>query len=148
MIIRFLQDDTNKVADQIKGLDLAYIDPPYNQHPYGSNYFMLNLLVHYKRPDKISRVSGIPSDWRRSGYNVRTKSLLLLEELLHKIDARFLLISFNNEGFISPDEMRAMLQKIGTVDEFRVRYNTFRGSRNLRNRTIHVTEQMFLVKKR
>ena len=106
-----LQDDTNKVAGQIKGLDLAYIDPPYNQHPYGSNYFMLNLLVHYKRPDKVSRVSGIPSDWRRSGYNVRTKSLPLLEELLHKIDARFLLISFNNEGFISPDEMRAMLQK-------------------------------------
>ena len=143
-----LQDDTNKVADQIKGLDLAYIDPPYNQHPYGSNYFMLNLLVHYKRPDKVSRVSGIPSDWRRSGYNVRAKSLPLLKELLHNIDARFLLISFNNEGFISPDEMRAMLQKIGAVDEFSVRYNTFRGSRNLRNRTIHVTEQMFLVERR
>ena len=143
-----LQDDTNKVAGQIKGLDLAYIDPPYNQHPYGSNYFMLNLLVHYKRPDKISRVSGIPSDWRRSGYNVRTKSLPLLEELLHNIDARFLLISFNNEGFISPNEMRAVLQKIGTVDEFSVRYNTFRGSRNLRNRMIHVTEQMFLVERR
>ena len=143
-----LQDDTNKVAGQIKGLDLAYIDPPYNQHPYGSNYFMLNLLVHYKRPDKISRVSGIPSDWKRSGYNVRTKSLPLLEELLHKIDARFLLISFNNEGFISPDEMRAMLQSIGTVDEFSARYNTFRGSRNLRNRTLHVTEQMFLVERR
>ena len=145
---QILQDDTNKVAGQIKGLDLAYIDPPYNQHPYGSNYFMLNLLVHYKRPDKISRVSGIPSDWRRSGYNVRTKSLPLLEELLHKIDARFLLISFNNEGFISPDEMRVMLQKIGAVDEFNMRYNTFRGSRNLRNRTIHVTEQMFLVERR
>ena len=144
---RVLQDDTNKVASQLKGLDLAYIDPPYNQHPYGSNYFMLNLLVGYKRPDNISRVSGIPSDWRRSGYNVRAKSLPLLEELLHNIDARFLLISFNNEGFISPDEMRTMLQKIGAVDEFNVRYNTFRGSRNLRNRTIHVTEQMFLVER-
>ena len=143
-----LQDDTNKVASQIKGLDLAYIDPPYNQHPYGSNYFMLNLLVHYRRPDKISRVSGIPSDWKRSGYNVRTKALPLLEELLHKIDARFLLISFNNEGFISPDEMRVMLQKIGAVDKFNMRYNTFRGSRNLRNRTLHVTEQMFLVERR
>ena len=143
-----LQDDTNKVASQIKGLDLAYIDPPYNQHPYGSNYFMLNLLVHYKRPDKISRVSGIPPDWKRSGYNVRAKSLPLLEELLHKIDARFLLISFNNEGFISPDEMRAMLQSIGTVNEFSARYNTFRGSRNLRNRTLHVTEQMFIVERK
>lgn len=143
-----LQDDTNKIASQIKRIDLAYIDPPYNQHPYGSNYFMLNLLVHYKQPDKVSRVSGIPSDWRRSGYNVRAKSLPLLEELLHTIDARFLLISFNNEGFISPDEMRVMLQKIGTVEEFSIRYNTFRGSRNLRNRTIHVTEQMFLVERR
>jgi adenine-specific DNA-methyltransferase len=142
-----LQDDTNKIATQIKGLDLAYIDPPYNQHPYGSNYFMLNLLVGYKRPENISRVSGIPSDWRRSGYNVRAKSLSLLEELLHSIDARFLLISFSNEGFISPNEMRPMLQKIGAVDEFNVRYNTFRGSRNLRNRTIHVTEQMFLVER-
>lgn len=142
-----LQDDTNKVASGIKGLDLAYIDPPYNQHPYGSNYFMLNLLVGYKRPADISRVSGIPSDWRRSGYNVRAKALPLLEELLHNIDARFLLISFNNEGFISPDEIRTMLQKIGAVDEFSVRYNTFRGSRNLRNRTIHVTEQMFLVER-
>ncbi len=143
-----LQADTNKVASGIKGLDLAYIDPPYNQHPYGSNYFMLNLLVGYKRPDDISRVSGIPSDWRRSGYNVRAKALPLLEELLHNIDARFLLISFNNEGFIGPDEIRTMLQKIGAVDEFSVRYNTFRGSRNLRNRTIHVTEQMFLVEKK
>lgn len=143
-----MQADTNKVASQIKGLDLAYIDPPYNQHPYGSNYFMLNLLIGYKRPDNISRVSGIPSDWRRSGYNVRTKALPLLEELLYNIDAHFLLISFNNEGFISPNEMRAMLQKIGAVDEFNVRYNTFRGSRNLRNRTIHVTEQMFLVERR
>ena len=144
---RVLQDDTNKVVSQLKGLDLAYVDPPYNQHPYGSNYFMLNLLVDYKRPDDISRVSGIPPDWKRSGYNVRAKSLPLLEELLHNIDARFLLISFNNEGFISPNEMRTMLQKIGVVDEFSVRYNTFRGSRNLRNRTIHVTEQMFLVEK-
>ena len=143
-----LQDDTNKVASQIKGFDLAYIDPPYNQHPYGSNYFMLNLLVHYKRPDKISRVSGIPSDWKRSGYNVRAKSLPLLTKLLHNIDTRFLLISFNNEGFINPDEMRVMLQRIGAVDEFSVRYNTFRGSRNLRNRTIHVTEQMFLVERK
>ncbi len=145
---QILQDDTNKVASEIKELDLAYIDPPYNQHPYGSNYFMLNLLVNYKQPDKISRVSGIPPDWRRSGYNVRTKSLPLLEGLLHKIDARFLLISFNNEGFISPHEMRAMLQKIGAVDEFSARYNTFRGSRNLRNRSLHVTEQMFLVERK
>ena len=140
-------DDTNRIASQVKEIDLTYIDPPYNQHPYGSNYFMLNLLVHYKQPTHISRISGIPKNWKRSGYNVRSKSKELFNDLLHTIDTRFFLISFNNEGFIPPDEMRPILQKIGTVDEVEIRYNTFRGSRNLRNRNIHVTEQLFLVER-
>ena len=75
-----LQEDANAVARRLKDLDLVYIDPPYNQHPYGSNYFMLNLLLRYERPKHISRVSGIPADWQRSGYNVRAKSLPLLKQ--------------------------------------------------------------------
>lgn len=143
-----LQEDANAVARRLHGLDLAYLDPPYNQHPYGSNYFMLNLLVHYKQPAHISRVSGIPTDWRRSGYNVRAKSLPLLSELLHSLDAPFLLISFNNEGFISPREMRSLLDTIGSVDVVEMQYNAFRGSRNLNNRPIHVTEQLLLLERR
>ena len=68
--VEVLQEDASSVAQHIRDVDLAYVDPPYNQHPYGSNYFMLNLLVHYDRPQRISGVSGIPIDWRRSGYNV------------------------------------------------------------------------------
>ncbi len=143
-----LQGDANSVARQVKDLDLAYIDPPYNQHPYGSNYFMLNLLVNYQRPENISRVSGIPMVWRRSGYNVRAKSSILFRELLESIDAPFLLISFNNEGFISLHDMCFILQGIGTFDNLEIPYNTFRGSRNLRNRPIHVTEYLFLVERR
>ena len=141
------QGDANQVAGLVRDIDVAYIDPPYNQHPYGSNYFMLNLLVTYERPAEISRVSGIPVDWRRSGYNVRTKSLSLLRHLFDALDARFLLISFNDEGFIKPEIMRDTLRRFGTVQTFETRYNTFRGSRNLRNRNIHLTEHLFLVER-
>ena len=143
-----LQEDANAAAGRLTDLDLAYIDPPYNQHPYGSNYFMLNLLVRYERPAHISRVSGIPTDWRRSGYNVRVRSLPLLSRLLHAIDAPFLLVSFNNEGFISPAQMHEMLGGLGSVDVLETRYNAFRGSRNFNNRPLHVTEQLFLVERR
>lgn len=142
------QEDANRLAPRLRNLDLVYIDPPYNQHPYGSNYFMLNLLVHYRRPTQISRVAGIPADWRRSGYNVRAQSLPLLSELLHSLDARFLLISFNNEGFITPAQMKSLLEGIGHVETFEVPYNAFRGSRNFNRRPIHVTEQIFLVEPR
>lgn len=143
-----LQEDANAAARRLKGLDLAYIDPPYNQHPYGSNYFMLSLIVHHERPTHLSRVSGIPAGWRRSGYNVRAKSLPLLRDLLHTIDAPFLLVSYNNEGFISPEQMRGLLNALGSVDVLERSYNAFRGSRNFNNRPIHVTEQLFLVERR
>lgn len=141
------QEDANELAAKLNGLDLAYLDPPYNQHPYGSNYFMLNLLVRYQRPAQVSRVSGIPSDWKRSDYNVRTKFLPKFKHLLEAIDAPFLLISFNNEGFILPDEMSALLNTLGKVDVVEIKYNAFRGSRSFDNRAIHVTEQLFLVER-
>lgn len=143
-----MQEDANVAARCVKGLDLAYIDPPYNQHPYGSNYFMLNLLVRYERPQRISKVSGIPVDWKRSGYNVRTKVRPLLTDLLTTIDAPFLLVSFNDEGFIRPEEMLEILRKLGLVEVVEKKYNTFRASRNLNNRPKHVTERLFLVERR
>ncbi len=143
-----LQEDANQSASRIRNLDLAYIDPPYNQHPYGSNYFMLNLIVSYVRPRQISRVSGIPGNWQRSGYNVRSRSYQLLQQLCHSIDAPFLLVSFNNEGFIKTEDMLGMLKQLGSVDIIEAPYNTFRGSRNLNSRSAHVTENLFLVERR
>lgn len=142
---RVLQVDANELPDAMEEVDLAYLDPPYNQHPYGSNYFMLNLLVDYEEPAEISRVSGIPTDWRRSGYNVRRQSERLLGDLISRLPARFLLVSFSDEGFIAPADMLAMLREVGQVDEFRTTYNAFRGSRNLAGRSLHVTEHLYLV---
>lgn len=142
------QDNANSIAKQISNLDVTYVDPPYNQHPYGSNYFMLNLIVNYQRPREISQVSGIPADWKRSHYNVRTRALPALRDLLDSLESKFLIVSFNNEGFISRSEMLSLLQSLGDVQLYETRYNAFRGSRNFNNRSIHVIEQLFLVERR
>lgn len=142
-----LQEDANQAAKHVSNIDLAYLDPPYNQHPYGSNYFMLNLIARYQRPKSVSRVSGIPDDWKRSGYNVRSESLKLMTDLVQNLDARFLLVSFNNEGFIAPKDMHSMLANFGAVETIEVHYNAYRGSRSFKNRSIHVTEHLFLVER-
>ncbi len=74
---------------------------------------------------------------------MRAKSLPLLRQLFETLDARLLPISFNDDGVISPEEMRATLSRLGRVRTFETRYNTYRASRNLRNRPILVTEQLF-----
>ncbi len=144
---RVLQTDAAALPALVGGVDVAYLDPPYNQHPYGSNYFMLNLIADNRVPTAMSPVSGIPGDWNRSGYNVRSVAAGLLRSLIDELDARYLLISFNDEGFIAPEQMRDMLEPVGTVTEFTQRYNTFRGSRNLRGRSAHVTEHLYLVER-
>ena len=142
-----MNGDIRSVASQVEKIDLAYFDPPYNQHPYGSNYFMLNLLVDYVEPSTVSKVSGIPLDWNRSDLNKKQLAFEALRSSLSSIEARFLLVSYNSEGFITPEEMRKMLDELGTFEEVQLQYNTYRGSRNLAKRDTYVTEHLFLVDK-
>jgi adenine-specific DNA-methyltransferase len=139
--------DTNEIIKDLGEIDLAYLDPPYNQHPYGSNYFMLNLIVDYKRPDEPSIVSGIPKDWNRSMYNKQNRACEALTKLVVDIKAKYVMISFNSEGFIGIDKMRSILGRAGKVEVLETKYNAFRGSRNLRNREIHVKEYLYLLEK-
>lgn len=145
--VEIYRGDSNAIVREVEEVDVAYIDPPYNQHPYGSNYFMLNLIAEYRRPEETSAVSGIPKDWNRSSYNKPQAAYDALEELIEMIKAKFLLISFNSEGFISLDEMLTLLSSIGKTQVLETRYNTFRGSRNLANRNIHVKEYLYLVER-
>jgi adenine-specific DNA-methyltransferase len=139
--------DSNEIIKHLPEVDLAYLDPPYNQHPYGSNYFMLNVILDYKLPENTSTVSGIPKDWNRSRYNKTYLALQSLTEIVSNIKAKYVLISFNSEGFISVDQMKEMLGKIGKFEILETKYNTFRGSRNLNNRKIHVKEYLYLLEK-
>jgi len=145
--------DSNLIVKEAPQVDLAYLDPPYNQHPYGSNYFMLNLILENKYPDTVSKVSGIPDGWNRSSYNKKQYAYQALSDLVSSVKAKYVLISFNSEGFISLDEMTTMLKEIGKVEIFETTYNTFRGCRNLPSlaeqgaRGIHVTEYLYLLEK-
>lgn len=144
------QEEAQVAAEQLPPLDLAYLDPPYNQHPYGSNYFMLNLLATGREPhpSQLSQVSGITKNWNRSHYNKARHIKSVLDKLMATIPASFLLISYNSEGFIKPEEMEALLSSHGKTTRMECTYNTFRGSRNLSNRSLHVTEYLYVVDKR
>ncbi len=141
------QEDVNTLAEKLPMQDLVYLDPPYNQHPYGSNYFMLNVIAENRLPGKLSLVSGIPEGWNRSDYNKRQKALDAMEALVRDLPARFLLISYNSEGFITLEEMEELLGRYGRVERREIVYPTYRASRNLRQRSIKVSEYLFVVEK-
>lgn len=141
------QEDAVKLSQKLSSVDIAYIDPPYNQHPYGSNYFMLNVILENKIDAAMSKVSGIPNNWNRSDFNTPKKAYRALESIIASLESKYFIISYNSEGFISFGEMTDLLSKYGLFKTVEITYNTFRGSRNLRSRDIHVSEYLFVLQK-
>jgi adenine-specific DNA-methyltransferase len=129
-------------------LDLIYLDPPYNEHPYGSNYFMLNLIARGEEPTEYSKVSGIPKMWNKSAFNGRgtvyTTMLDLLQNSLKK--AKYVLISYNNEGLIKETDWINIFKELKcNVKKYEKEYDTYHGSRNLNDRNKKVIEIMYLL---
>jgi adenine-specific DNA-methyltransferase len=141
--------DTSEVVKNISELDLAYFDPPYNQHPYSSNYFMLNSILNNNvKPELLSKVSGIPSDWNKSDWNKKSGIKNTFSKLIENTNAKFILVSYNNEGFLTEDDFYEIMNKHGKVKMFEKDYVVFRGGNIKSNkRDNKVKELLFLLEK-
>lgn len=144
---KMFNEDINALVSKLPLVDVAYFDPPYNQHPYGSNYFMLNVIAKNEYPENISKVSGIPSDWYKSAYNKYKEATKSFNELINNTNAKYILLSYNNEGIIPTNELIEIMSKYGKVDIIAKDYPAFRGSRNRKERSNKVEEYLYILKK-
>ncbi|HEX5416545.1 MAG TPA: DNA adenine methylase [Chloroflexota bacterium] len=117
--------------------DIAYLDPPYNQHPYGANYHVLNTIALWDQPPVSPWITGqgdksaIRKDWRtarRSAYNYRADALPALEQLLGTLESRYILISYSTDGLIPLEDLVAACCRRGRTDVVARAYKRYRVS--------------------
>lgn len=96
--------------------DVVYLDPPYNQHSYLGNYHVWETLVRWDRPE-VYGVACKRTDCRtrRSAFNSRARCLDALRAVVAAAQARTLLVSFSDEGYVSRAAMEALLATRGAV---------------------------------
>jgi adenine-specific DNA-methyltransferase len=98
------------VAAAVLEADIAYIDPPYNQHKYLGNYHIWESLVVWDKPDVYGvACKRVDCRERGSAFNSRAKAREALRAVFRSATAPHLVVSFNNEGYIGRDEMEEML---------------------------------------
>ena len=136
--------------------DLCYLDPPYNQHQYGSNYHMLNTIALWDRPPvddarspdgTLRQKAGIRRDWvrTRSPFCRRETALKALHDLLEDVDAPLIVLSYNTEGVISLDDLMGELEKHGGIELFSNDYVKYRGGKQSIRREVHNMEMLVIV---
>jgi adenine-specific DNA-methyltransferase len=121
--------DATEFASTFDG-DVAYLDPPYNQHSFLRNYHIWETLVRWDAPE-VYGVACKRRDCKEriSEFNSKPRIRSALGRLLRALRTKSVLVSFNNEGYIGYHEMVALLREHGEVTTRAIEYDRYVGAR-------------------
>lgn len=117
------QEDANILIKKISG-DILYLDPPYNNRHYGSNYHILNTISKYD--DFIPKgKTGLP-EYFKSKYCYKDKALKIFDDLIKNANFKYILFSYNNEGIMNLELVKNVMSKYGKYKAFTKKYKRFK----------------------
>jgi adenine-specific DNA-methyltransferase len=114
-----IRGDALAVAPTLPECDLVYLDPPYNQHRYFTNYHVWETLVAWDAPEHYGvackRIDA-RDDATKSVFNRRRLMPDALARVIASVRARVVVVSYNDESWVSADELRDMCAVHGHVE--------------------------------
>jgi adenine-specific DNA-methyltransferase len=114
---RTIRGDAMRTVDELDPVDLMYVDPPYNQHRYYTNYHVWETLVRWDEPEHYGvackRVDARDDATTRSVFNSKQQMPAAMADLVARARAGLLVVSYNDESWIGVDDMVAALRAAG-----------------------------------
>ena len=109
--------------------DVAYLDPPYNQHKYLGNYHIWETLVRWDHPEVYGvACKRVDCRQRRSAFNSRPRIHDAVARIVANLDVRHLVVSFSDEGYLGRDELVELLSARGDVQVIERPYARYVGA--------------------
>lgn len=125
--------------------DIAYIDPPYNSRQYISNYHVLEIIAKYDNP-KIKGKTGIREygDKEKSVFCSKKEVKDAFLKLLSDLKAKYIIISYNSDGFLSKNQIIQILEDSGIkrLRFYEIPYRRFKSNNNSKKNK--VIEYLFI----
>jgi len=111
--------DALEVVGSLPPCDLAYLDPPYNQHRYFTNYHVWETLVAWDAPEHYGvackRIDA-RDDATKSAFNQKRAMPDALRQVIADVRARVVVVSYNDESWVTIDELREWCAVHGHVE--------------------------------
>jgi len=109
--------------------DIAYIDPPYNQHSYMGNYHVWESLVRWDKPETYGIANKrMQCKEYQSDFNSKRRIRDGLRDVVQLVRCKHLLVSFNNEGYVGREEMVDLLREKGHVGVVAIDFKRYVGA--------------------
>jgi len=105
---RAVKADACEVVHTLEEVDFAYLDPPYNQHRYVTNYHIWETLVAWDAPEHYGiackRIDSRDST-TKSIFNAKREMPGALQQVIADVRAEVVVLSYNNESWVTLDEL-------------------------------------------
>lgn len=128
---RSIRGDALEIVKNLEPVDLAYLDPPYNQHRYFSNYHIWESLVRWDKPETYG-IANKRLDARdaemKSPFNSKKTMSKALAQLVDDLQCETMVLSYNNESWLSRDELLDIASKQGHVEILDFDFKRYVGS--------------------
>ena len=115
---RAMRADACEIISALPKVDLAYLDPPYNQHRYFTNYHIWETLVAWDAPEHYG-IACKRIDSRdpatKSVFNATREMPKALRHVVTGVQAEVLVLSYNNESWVTLEELVEMCSLRGHV---------------------------------
>lgn len=146
--IKICNDKTENIISDVK-CDILYLDPPYTQNQYGTQYHLLETLILNDHPS-VSKVTGSrPVMPMRSDWSKEYKAHILLDKIIANTTARYIVMSYNNDGLMSKEYIEAVLKRYGKPETYcckKINYKKYQNWKS-QNHKEHF-EYLFFVEKK
>lgn len=139
--------DSNELVKKEKA-DIVYIDTPYNNRQYASNYHVLENIATHNKPKLTGKTKIFDWSDKRSNYAMRSKALKAMEDLLKNINTKHIILSYNDEGIIPIDDLKEILAKNaydGLVDVRVIPYKKYKSK--IPSKKAALNEYLFYIRK-
>ena len=138
------QQDSNILIHNIFS-DILYLDPPYNQRQYATNYHLLETIAHYDNPCIYGKTGLRDSSQQKSLYCSRSKVKDVFSDLIRHAHANYIFLSYNNEGLMTHSEIRNIMSLRGEYGYFTKPYTRFKADTTRNYKTHQTTEYLHYV---
>ena len=123
--------------------DVVYIDPPYNQRQYASNYSPLNYIAQYDSKIVLTGKTGLMSDYNKSIFCKKPMVKLAFTQLIKNVKSRYIIISYNNEGLLDIETLKTILKEKGDIKLYKIQYNKFKAQQSVTKK--HTEEYLWFI---
>lgn len=141
--------DIRDIVKTVKSCDFMYLDPPYNERDYATYYHVLETISQYNNPELKDNKTGTKKISIKSNWCKKSSVINELDYVIKNSTAKVVLLSYNNEGIMKEEDIKAIFEKYGTYSNQKKEVKRFKCNKTQNNvivyEYIHILERIPII---